>query len=121
MRSANKLLLLLSGVAAVTLAIPAISQQTPESELLPPGFGDPDEPPPSVEPTPTPSATPTGTETPTPGQRSVDSFDGIVESAGFDDLEALEDLIPKEPPLEIPDASRRPAQFVGAIDDQFGL
>ena len=50
MRSANKrVLLLLSGAAALALAIPAIGQQAPES-LLPPGFGDPGEPQPTPEP-----------------------------------------------------------------------
>lgn len=121
MRSANKrVLLLLSGTAALALAIPAIGQQAPES-LLPPGFGDPGEPPPTPEPTgtPTPSPADGGTTAPSgrPGGGSID----LIEEISLEDLAALEELIPTEPPIEIPDASRRPTDYVGAIDAQWSL
>ena len=120
MRSANKLLLLLSGAAALALAIPAIGQAPPES-LLPPGFGDPDAPPPTPEPSATPTTAPTGTATPGPGPRAAAPFEGGIEEFSPEDLAALEELIPKEPPLEIPDASRRSTNFVGAIDAEWSL
>jgi hypothetical protein len=120
MRSANKLILLLSGAAALAMAIPAIGQQTPES-LLPPGFGDPDAPEPTPEPTSEPTPGPTGTATPTPAPRGAVPFGGGIEEFSPEDLAALEELIPTEPPIEIPDASRRSADFVGAIDEEWSL
>jgi hypothetical protein len=102
------------------VAIPAIGQQPPES-LLPPGFGDPDAPPQPPEPTPTPTPGATGTPAPTPGPRAAVPLDTVLEETSLDDLAALEELIPTEPPIEIPDASRRPTDFVGAIDDEWSL
>ena len=120
MRSANKLILLLGGAAALATAIPAIGQQAPES-LLPPGFGDPDAPEPTPEPTGEPTPGPTGTATPTPAPRGASPFGGGIEEFSPEDLAALEELIPTEPPLEIPDASRRPTNIVGAIDEEWSL
>lgn len=122
MRSANKLILWLGGAAALAVAIPAIGQETSES-LLPPGFGEPSEPPPTPEPTasPTPDATGTATPTPAPSAGGGASVDTLIEESSLDDLAALEELLPTEPPIEIPDDSRRPTNFVGAIDEEWSL
>ncbi len=120
MRPANKLVLWLSGAAALALALPAIGQQ-PAASLLPPGFGDPAEPAPTPEPTGAPTTAPTGSATPTPAPRAGGGSIDLVEEISLDDLAALEELIPVEPPTEIPAASRRPTDYVGAIDDQWSL
>ncbi|MGQ0559784.1 MAG: hypothetical protein ACT4OE_09400 [Sphingosinicella sp.] len=52
MRSWRNRALLLAGAAALASALPALGQDTPES-LLPPGFGDPQSPPPQERPGPT--------------------------------------------------------------------
>ena len=115
----NKLLLL-GGVAALGLSIPALGQESPES-LLPPGFGDPDAPlPPPVEannaeptaPRPTPAPTPT-------------ALPGLAEGPPLreltpEELAEIEAMLP--PPVEIPDASRRPVEIVGPLEgDRWGL
>jgi hypothetical protein len=107
----NKLLLL-SGAAAIVLAIPAISQETqaPES-LLPPGFEDPATVPPVESNVVTPDpATPQSEEAP----RAAPELQTVIEDAAAEDLEALEELEP-EPPVEIPDFARRPTDLVGVI------
>jgi hypothetical protein len=111
----NKLLLL-GGVAALGIAIPALSQETPES-LLPPGFEDPEtvqqpEANNTVSPTPAPAATPRTDSDAAP--RAAAELDAVVESATAEDLEALEAL-PPEPPVEIPDFARRGTDVVGFI------
>jgi hypothetical protein len=116
--------LLLGGVAALGLAIPALSQDTQQQETqLPPGFGDPEQ----QAPPPTENETaPTEEETETPSQpRSRPAFEGgetVIENAAAEDLEALEELAPPEPPIEIPDYARRPTDVTGVIGpDQWGL
>jgi hypothetical protein len=111
--------LALGGVAALAAAIPAIGQnaQSPES-LLPPGFGDPKALPPPVQPTtPTPaapSAAPPSARPAAPAApRSLEGLEGIIENASDEDLEALANL---PPPIEIPDASRRPTDVVGVLE-----
>jgi hypothetical protein len=123
MKSANKLILLLGGVAALAIALPAIGQEAPPPEsLLPPGFGDPAAQP---SPTPTPAPMPTsdagGTPTPAPVRRNVDRSGTGVQDSALADLAALEELIPTEPPIEIPEASRRPTDFVGVLDERWSL
>jgi hypothetical protein len=125
MPSVNKRLLLLGGAAALAIAIPAIGQEAPPESLLPPGFGDPNAPPPPPPPPPvdtTPGDLPPeeGGAAPRPRQRSAPS-DAVVEDSALEDLAALEALIPTEPPVEIPDASRRPTDIVGVLDDRWSL
>jgi hypothetical protein len=109
-------LLLLAGGAALAFAIPAMGQREkgPES-LLPPGFG---EPPPPAPKTPSPdSPAPPSPSTPAPASPSAPPRpdDGLeVEDAAAQDLEALaQQALP--PPIEIPEASRRPTNPVGPL------
>ena len=115
----NKLLLL-GGAAALAVSIPAIGQEAPES-LLPPGFGDPDAPlPPPVETNTAQPATPAPTPAPAP---SV--LPGLEEGPPLreltpEELAEIEALLP--PPIEIPEASRRPVDIVGPLEaDNWGL
>jgi len=110
----NKLLLL-GGAAALAIAIPALSQERPES-LLPPGFEDPttvqQNETNTVSPTPVPAAEPPGAEPPPP--RIAPELETVIEDAAAEDLEALEELEP-EPPIEIPDFARRSTDIVGVL------
>jgi hypothetical protein len=111
MPSRNKrIALTLAGVAGLALSLPAIGQRAPES-LLPPGFGD--------APTAAPSSTPTPQGSPTsllpPGTLTTETPPPSEELAG-EEGEAEE----KEPPVELPDAARRPIAVVGALTDDNG-
>ncbi len=116
-------LLLLAGGAALAFAIPAAGQRekAPES-LLPPGFGE--------TPPPAPKEPPTGNEAspatpapPPPPASSVPVAPGAlpVQDSALEDLEALaEQNLP--PPIEVPEASRRPTNPVGPLGpDNRGL
>lgn len=108
-------LLLLAGGAALAFAIPAAGQRekAPES-LLPPGFGEPPPPAPK-EPAPDNSAAPATPAPPSPPS-SVPVAPGAlpVQDSALEDLEALaEQNLP--PPIEIPEASRRPTNPVGPL------
>ena len=121
-------LLLLTGTAALALAIPAAGQQdkAPES-LLPPGFGDPepkqDQPKAGDPATPAPGdpgaapAVPPGFSAPPPSGPSIP----LIQDSAAEDLEDLAELdLP--PPIEIPDAARRPTDVVGALGpENWGL
>lgn len=114
-------LLLLAGGAAFAFALPAAGQRekAPES-LLPPGFGEPPPPAPK-EPSPDNGASP-ATPSPTP-PASVPVAPGAlpVQDSALEDLEALaEQNLP--PPIEIPEASRRPTNPAGPLRaDNWGL
>jgi hypothetical protein len=105
-------LLLLAGAAALAFAIPAAGQreQDPES-LLPPGFGEPPPPAPK-EPSP---ASPSQPSPPTPAPPpSAPAAPLSVQDSAAEDLEALaEQALP--PPIEVPEASRRPTNPVGPL------
>ena len=117
----SKLLLLGGAAGAVGIAIPAVSQEAPES-LLPPGFeqsnaaspqqpGQPGQP---VQPQqPTPSAPRTAPPRPSPQPRAPTDIDSLLAQASEADLEALLGQIP--PPIEIPDAARRSIHVVGPL------
>jgi hypothetical protein len=114
----NKLLLL-SGAALITAAIPAFSQETkaPES-VLPPGFGDPAAPPPpppaQEDPAaPAPAEEPQVAEEPAP-RPGLEGGETVIENAAEEDLQALE-AVEIVPPVEIPGFARRPVDVVGAI------
>jgi hypothetical protein len=108
-------LLLLAGGAALAFAIPAAGQrETAPESLLPPGFGEPPPPAPK-EPAPDNAASP-ATPAPPPPARSVPVAPGAVrvEDSALEDLQALaEQNLP--PPIEIPEASRRPTNPVGPL------
>jgi hypothetical protein len=114
--------LFLAGAASLAIAIPAFGQRdaAPES-LLPPGFGDPADPPPRetpAEPAPTPGPAEPAPEQPNaPTQRSpAGSIEDLaIENAAIEDLE---DQLPKgPPPIEMPEASRRPVDVVGPLTE----
>lgn len=105
--------LLLGGAAALALALPALSQEGPES-LLPPGFGDPKAPLP--EPEPADPAAPGEPGTPAPRTAPPPAAVAIpaLEDLSPEELAALEALLPPKP-IEMPEASRRPVETVGVI------
>ena len=112
MPSRNKrIAFILAGVAGLALSLPAIGQRSPES-LLPEGFGD-------TSPTPAPSATPTPGSGPTQllpaGPLATNTPPPDEELAGE---EATDEE--KEPPVELPDAARRPINIVGPLTDENG-
>lgn len=115
-------LVLLAGGAALALAIPAMGQREkgPES-LLPPGFG---EPPPPAPKAPAPKApSPAGPTTPSPASPAPPAPSPVpprpsapleIADAAAEDLEApAQQSLP--PPIEIPQASRRPVNPVGPL------
>jgi hypothetical protein len=106
-------LFLAAGAAAAALAIPAFSQETPES-LLPPGFGDP-------APAPTPAPAPAGSAVPrtiaTPRPQSLPGLESTpLDTATIEELQDLLEDLP--PPIEIPEASRRPVDIAGPLGPQ---
>lgn len=114
--------LLLAGVAALVIAIPASSQESaaPES-LLPPGFGDPEDLPPPVETAPPPPPSAPGPSTPGPSVAQ-----GVSESAPGDEeeLELLDPLEQRRPVnyFSIPQGAARPVNPVGPLPPgRFGL
>ena len=112
MPSRNKrIAFVLAGVAGLALSLPAIGQRSPES-LLPEGFGD-------ASPTPAPSPTPTPGSTPTQllpsGPLATDTPPPDEELAGEEETDEE-----KEPPVELPDAARRPIDVVGPLNDENG-
>ena len=131
MKRLRSKLLLLGGVAALVGAIPALSQDAANTgPVLPPGFGDPQAPPPApatpAEPTPAPTgeegAEPTTDET-TPARRQARPSEAmdVIENSAVEDLEALEEVV-VVPPIEIPDYARRPVDITGVLGpDSWGL
>ena len=115
----NKLLLL-AGAAGCALAIPAFSQEAPES-LLPPGFetSEPAALPPLDQPAPPAASAPPGTPlpraAPPAGSTPAPRRPAAPLPATDEELEALAGILIPEP-IEIPDASRRPVDIVGALD-----
>lgn len=111
-------LILIGGCAAFAAAIPALGQEAPEP-LLPPGFGDPEAPLPPPEGAPA-SAPAAPRPAPAPNRAPADG-EGLVGEISPEELAALAEIeIP--PPLEIPDASRRPIDVVGPLEaDNWGL
>ena len=115
MPSRNKrLALILAGVAGLALSLPAIGQRAPES-LLPPGFGDS-----APTPTPTPGAQQQGGPAPL-----LPSGTLPTEITPTGDELATGEALPeeeeeKEPPVELPDASRRPIEIAGPLTNENG-
>lgn len=111
----SKYFLLAGAAGALGLAIPALSQDRPES-LLPPGFEDTNTVPsqPDTPAAPQPSG-------PRPPRPSVSPDSGLVVSE--DAREALEEYLASlPPPIEIPDHARRPTDIVGPLGpDNWGL
>jgi hypothetical protein len=122
MKPSRARLLFLAGVAALGFAIPAAGQrETGPESLLPPGFGEP--PPPAPKDQPTNTSGPPGTPAPPmPAPAPSPSVEALpVEDSAAEDLEALAaQNVP--PPIEIPEASRRPTNPVGPLGpDNWGL
>jgi hypothetical protein len=116
---------LLAGAAAIAIAIPAFSQEAPES-LLPPGFGEPAPPTPPAPQEPGATPAPGTPPAPAPGT-APPPLEGdqpplettVIENAAAEDLEALEALEPP-PPIEIPDYARRDPFVVGPLTEESG-
>ncbi|HEY0113250.1 MAG TPA: hypothetical protein VGB59_08870 [Allosphingosinicella sp.] len=114
-------LLFLAGTAAFAFAIPAAGQRdaTP-APVLPPGFGDPSDPPAKEPPPKEPVAEdPAAPEVPEParprGLPARPLADELpIEDSAVEDLEALA-LQNLPPPIEIPEEARRPTNPVGAL------
>jgi len=106
MRNRNKrIAIALAGVAGLALSLPAIGQHAPES-LLPPGFGE-------AQPTPDPGS-------PAPASLLPPGTLPTEEVSTGDELATDEAEEEKEPPLELPDAARRPIDIVGPLTDENG-
>ena len=103
--------LLLGGAAALLVALPAASQEAPES-LLPPGFGDPDALPP-----PEPKAPPTSEPGPQAPRPAPSRPAPQLSETGEEDLEDLEDLERPRPTnyFTIPEGEARPIDVVGVL------
>lgn len=103
----------LAGAASLGfVAIPAFSQDAPES-LLPPGFGNSPEQPKQQEPSPeTPQAP---NPEPRPAPPSSQPLPGLssFDSEGGDTEDLLAD---RPPPIEIPENARRSTDFVGVLE-----
>ena len=103
--------------AALVIALPALSQQTPES-ILPPGFSDP-------EALPPPAETPTQPSPPRPSAPPVaEQSDTVITDAGDEDLSAVAAALPPRQPgaFDLPESARRDPATVGVIGpDQWGL
>jgi hypothetical protein len=111
-------LLLLAGTAGLAFAIPAIGQRgdAPES-LLPPGFGEQEEQPatPSEEAPVTEESGVPATAVPSAAEPRIATTDApVIENAAERDLEDLAAQA-GPPPIEIPEASRRPTDVVGPL------
>jgi hypothetical protein len=122
MKPSSPRLLLLAGAAALAFAIPAAGQRGdrdkgPES-LLPPGFGEPEAPPPKAQPTPDNGASPAvpspATPSPPPPSRSTEVEELTIEDSAAADLEALAQQ-QAPPAIELPEGSRRPTNPVGPL------
>ena len=112
--------LLLAGAAGLIFAIPAMSQRAGAPEpLLPPGFGEPETPPPAPKDEPSaientgvpapPTASP-----PVAEPRIATSDAPVIENTASQDLADLAaQHIP--PPIEIPEGSRRRTDLVGPL------
>jgi hypothetical protein len=113
--------LFLTGAACLAFAIPAAGQE----DVLPPGFGDPDEAPqPKEKEAPEDPAAPEPTETPAEEaprpSRGADA--PIIENSAAEDLEDLAELQNLPPPIELPEEARRPTNIVGPLTaDNWGL
>ena len=125
MRPGRNKRLLIAGVAALVAAIPAMSQDSPES-LLPPGFGDPDPPPKQQEQpsrteepatTAEPGAASNQTEAPPP---SASEIPAVTDSAA-EDLRELP-RIRQNYTVDVPPGIARPTDVVGVLEpDNWGL
>ena len=108
--------LLLAGAAALLVAIPAASQETPES-LLPPGFGDPEALPPPAEKAPDRPASPPTAAPPVVAELPLPQ----IEDSAAEDLEAMEPPRPTNY-FTIPEGEARAIDPVGPLQPgNFGL
>jgi hypothetical protein len=107
--------LLLAGIGVLVTALPAFSQQSPES-LLPPGFGEP----PAAQQQPAPSRRPdTQAEAPSSssaasGLPNLESVD--LENVSDADLAAILGLPQQRAQRDLPDWARRSPETVGPLE-----
>jgi len=134
MKRSHSKKLLIGGIVALVAALPAASQEAPES-LLPPGFGDPDAPlPPRQEQPAAPSApaaptAPTGPAVPkgpvqaTPSTTPSQSQSApLLESMSSEDIAELLKGIELSKPPEVPAWARRSPDMVGPLGpEQWGM
>jgi hypothetical protein len=123
MRRWRNKLLLVAGVSALAAAIPAIGQDNPES-LLPPGFGNPGDPPPKQAPDEPKADEPAAPAE--PGNAAEPDAPVNLPSSAREDLpdvtdsaaEDLRELRPTRPTytLDVPDDLKRPVDVVGVLD-----
>jgi len=113
MKSWRNKALLLAGGAALLIALPALSQNAPES-LLPPGFGDPQTlPPPEEKAAPTPQ--PSSPSSPaSPSAAPAAPLEGLAEA----DPEDVAEVEPPRPTnyFTIPEGEARPVYLVGVLE-----
>ncbi|WP_022681253.1 hypothetical protein [Sphingobium bisphenolivorans] len=108
------------GTLALALALPVIAQETPES-LLPPGFGDAPQAPPSTQPgrpaSPVPGSAPPPTvavpTTPILPPSSTES-EALGNAAAADDL-SDEEIAAERAKQDLPEAARRSLDRVGPL------
>jgi hypothetical protein len=117
---------LTAGVAALSLALPVLGQQGPES-LLPPGFGDPPPPPPKVEP-PKQDAAPSNNTAPRPSRSSGSRSSSSSSSSSSSTTSTTAKEAEKEEGDEeetvirydVPPTARRSLSQIGIISEASG-
>jgi hypothetical protein len=124
MRFAPAKSVLLAGSAALLIAIPALSQDRPES-LLPPGFGDPKSLPPPVEkappqPRPQPEGQPSNTADP---GTAVENGVAAEETPAVEEVPLTTSALPRPSNyFTVPAGAARPTDMVGPlVPGNFGL
>ena len=121
------------GAAGLSIAIPVVAQQAPES-LLPPGFGDPSPERPTPAPSPTQRPSAPGTPAPAPGQppatvQQLPSGPSVVDfgmaQPGTDNAVAEaelsdEELAAQKAKYDLPDSARRSLDRIGPLTPDTG-
>jgi len=123
MRFAPARNILLAGSAALLVAIPALSQDRPES-LLPPGFGDPKSLPPPVEkatPQPRPQLQPQPEGQPTntaePGPAATENGAAAEEGGAVEEVPLTTSALPRPSNyFTVPAGSARPTDQIGPLE-----
>nr|WP_087574814.1 hypothetical protein [Sphingomonas sp. CDS-1] len=111
------------GTLALALALPVVAQETPES-LLPPGFGDAPEAPPSGTQRPAP-ATPAPSASPSPATPILPPSFAVSDEAGDNAAEAglsEEEIAAQKAKYDLPENAHRSLDRVGPLTpERLGL
>ena len=110
------------GTLALALALPVVAQETPES-LLPPGFGDAPEAPPSGTQRPAP-ATPAPPVSPSPATPILPPSFAVTDEAGANAAEPMseEALAAEKAKYDLPENAHRSLDRVGLLTpERLGL